>query len=186
MVFLSNTPMYGCTGMKYITEVCSTEGLCPKQQLIGVTWSVATKSQGRKLVFYTNYFLNFTLSPQRDRGTPKEGAHSVTTERHQMRELSQTDLCLWLFPPHNYKRSTGNNAGNRMEDFQILLKLAFCSAVMVRLCNRIVMFPRLCSNAATRWAWNQTTKEESVLFPQKGVFLQVFNQSTQCMALFVV
>lgn len=53
----------------------------------------------------------------------------------------------------------------------ILLKLAFCSAVMVRLCSRIVMFPRLCSNAATRWAWNQTTQEEFVcsLPPKRSI-----------------
>lgn len=140
--------------MKYITEICNAGDLCPKQQSIGITWSAATKSQCRKLVFHTNYFLHFTLSPQ-------------------MRVLSQTELCLWFFPPHNYRRSTGSNAGNRNEESQMPLELAFCSAVMVRLCSRMVMFPRLCSNAATRWAWN-TQEQQSVLFPKKEDFCSNF------------
>lgn len=56
--------MYGCIGMKYITEICNTEDPCSKQQLTGITWSVATKSQCRKWVFYIHFLLHFTLSPQ--------------------------------------------------------------------------------------------------------------------------
>lgn len=32
---------------------------------------------------------------------------------------------------------------------------------MVKLCSLIVMFPRLCSKAATRWAWKQKTQSLS-------------------------
>lgn len=158
--------MYGCIGMKYITEICNTEDLCPKQQLTGITWSVATKSQCRKWVFYIHFLLHFTLI------TTNEGAKAN---------------CVCDFFPHTATEGAWATMLEReMKTSQILLEVTFCSAVMVRLCSRIVMFPRLCSNAATRWAWNQTTQEEFVLFPQKGVFLQVLHRPTQCTALFVV
>ena len=35
------------------------------------------------------------------------------------------------------------------------LQLTFCSAVEVRDCSLDVMFERLCSKAATTWAWNK-------------------------------
>lgn len=37
----------------------------------------------------------------------------------------------------------------------VFVLLTFCSEEVVRLCSLMVMFPRLCSNAETRWAWRR-------------------------------
>lgn len=139
-------PMYGCIGMKHIAEMCHTEDLCPKQQLIGITWSVTTKLVQKTSVLYKLFITFYSVTTNEGAkascicGTTTEGARAAMLE-------------------------------TEMKISPILLKLAFCSAVMVRLCSRIVMFPRLCSNAATRWAWNQTTQEEFVcsLPPKRSI-----------------
>lgn len=42
-------------------------------------------------------------------------------------------------------------------------EFTFCSAVIVRLFSLMVMLARLCSNAATRWAWKHTHTHQHVL-----------------------
>lgn len=42
-------------------------------------------------------------------------------------------------------------------------KRTFCSAVIVRLCNRPVIFPKLFSKAATRWACESNRRQHSLL-----------------------
>lgn len=129
--------MYGCTGMQCIAEICNSEDLHPQQQLIGITWSAATKCQCRKWVLDTNYLLHFTLSPPR---------------------LPQS---FWSLP---------------------FALLSWSGSAVGWSCSP--------GSAQTLPPGEPEIKSHRrslfVLFPQKGAFLQVFNQFTQCMALLVV
>lgn len=149
--------MYGCIGMKYTAEICHTEDLCPKQRLIEITCSVATS------VLY-KLFITFYSA------TTNEGA-KANCVCHTSTE-----------------RSTGSNAGNRNEDFPNP-----CEACLLFCCHGQALqsdghvpqaLLKRCHQVSLKS--NHTGGVGLLSSPKKEYFCRCFNQSTQCMALFVV